>query len=70
MSLSKSLEKLKFDTRMIDINMKNGTLDKSEYDQYLSTLENTESNAAQLDFKHEMGSPADVKSDQGHPEGH
>lgn len=58
MSLSKNIEKLKYDTRMIDINLKDGSLNQKEYEAYLSSLEDTSGNRTNVDFKHELGSPA------------
>ncbi len=58
MSLSKNIERLKFDTRMIDINFKNGSLDKKEYESYLASLDDTSGNQTNVDFKHEVGTPA------------
>lgn len=54
MSLGEKIEKLKFDTRMRDINLKNGSLEKKELDSELSKLDDCSGNAVNVDFKHEL----------------
>lgn len=55
MSLGEKIEKLKFDTRMRDINIKNGVVDKKQVEQELSNIPDSAANSVHLDFKHEMG---------------
>ena len=50
MSLKESLEKLKFDARMVDINMKTKVLSEEELKSHLAKLQDLESSALQLDL--------------------
>lgn len=51
MSLRKALEKLKADTRMIQINIKNGTLTKKEKEEQLKSLPDLSDQTVNIDFE-------------------
>ena len=49
MAKSKGLhDNLKYDKRLLDINLKNGTLSKSEYDNFIQTLPDLQDQAVPL----------------------
>lgn len=55
MSLGEKIDKLKFDTRMMEIYIKNGTLKEDDVQRHNQTLPDSGTNAVNLDFKHEIG---------------
>lgn len=50
MSLNKAVENLKFDMRLLDLNLRLGRITQAEYDHYVKSLENLESDALKLDL--------------------
>jgi len=52
-SLKESLENLKFDARMTDINMKSQALNQAEWQKYLDKLPDLQSNCEPLEFERE-----------------
>lgn len=48
MSLNKALENLKFDKRLVDINVRQGRLTQEEYEQHLKTLKDLEADVEKL----------------------
>ena len=48
--LQNQMNVLKFDKRLLEINLKNGTITGDEYQQHLSGLKDNEANATQLDL--------------------
>ena len=53
MSLNKALENLKFDKRLIELNLKLGRVTREEYDQYNKTLNDLEAQCEKLDIEKE-----------------
>jgi hypothetical protein len=52
MSLKKSMDEKKFDTRLIDLHVQTGKITEAEYKQYLESLKDQQDNATilQLDL--------------------
>ena len=55
MALRSGIDKLKFDKRMIDINVKKRTLTKSDIDKQLKDLPDLSEKALNLNFSHDLG---------------
>lgn len=55
MSLGEKIDKLKFDIRMMEILVKNGTLKEEDIQKHNQSLPDSGANAVKLDFKHEIG---------------
>jgi hypothetical protein len=53
--LRPSLERMKLDKRMQDINLKNRTLKKTEIDSHLKSLPDLSDQAQPLGFNHDLG---------------
>lgn len=53
MSLNKALEELKFDKRLIDLNIKMGRVTKEQIDQRTQNLEDLEAMCEKLDIEKE-----------------
>lgn len=51
MSLNKAVENLKFDSRLLDINLRLGRLTQAEYDQHIKALADLESDALKIDLE-------------------
>lgn len=51
MSLNKAVENLKFDKRLLDLNLRLGRLTQDEYNQHLKSLEDLEVDSAKLDLE-------------------
>lgn len=51
MALYKAMEKLKFDARLIEINLKHGHITKDELQKHLNSLPDLAANAEQLDVE-------------------
>jgi hypothetical protein len=51
MSLNKAVENLKFDSRLLDLNLRLGRLTQAEYDQYIKTLADLESDSLKIDLE-------------------
>lgn len=51
MELSKAIENSKFDARLIERNLNNGTISKSEYDAYLKSLKDLKDNTLQVSLE-------------------
>lgn len=51
MELSKAIENSKFDARLIERNLRNGTISKSEYDAYLKSLKDLKDNTLQVSLE-------------------
>lgn len=48
--LQKQMNYLKFDKRLLEMNLKSGTITQAEYEQHMASLVDSEANAAQLDL--------------------
>lgn len=53
--LNRSIEKLKFDKRLLDLNLRLGLLTQTEYDQHVKSLEDLEANSEKLDLESGKG---------------
>jgi hypothetical protein len=51
MSLNKAVENLKFDKRLLDLNLRLGRLTQDEYNQHLKGLEDLESDSSKVDLE-------------------
>lgn len=54
-NLRQGLEKLKFDVRMIDLNLRSGVLKSNEVQKHLESLEDAQENAAPLQIDENEG---------------
>jgi len=61
MSLDKAMKNMKFDSRMLEINLRTGTLTKEEIKKYLEQLPDSGSNCEKLDLEedHQVQSTSD-----------
>jgi hypothetical protein len=53
MSLNKALENLKFDKRLLELNLKQGRITKEEFEQFQKTLPDLKDNCEMLDIEKE-----------------
>ena len=53
MSLNKALQDLKFDSRLFELNMKQGRLTKEEIEQHQKSLEDLESSCEKINIEKE-----------------
>lgn len=51
MSLNKAVENLKFDKRLLDLNLRLGRLTQEEYSQHLQNLTDLEADSAKVDLE-------------------
>lgn len=51
MSLNKAVENLKFDKRLLDLNLRLGRLTQDEYNQHLKGLKDLESDSSKVDLE-------------------
>lgn len=56
--LQKQMDFLRFDRRLLEINLKNGTLSQTEYDQYLEKLSDSAGNAEKLELNDDSSDAA------------
>ena len=49
-NLNTSIQAMKFDTRMVDYNLKQGVINQNEYNQHLSQLPDTTRNSCPLEL--------------------
>lgn len=56
MSLNKALEDLKFDKRLVDLNIKMGRVTKEELSAYNKSLQDLESLSEKIEIEKEEGS--------------
>ena len=61
--LDTALANLKFDSRMIDWNIKNGLLTQEELQTYLSSLQDTADNTISLELEEDKKSRAEEPSE-------
>lgn len=50
MSLNKNAENMKYDKRLLDINLKLGLLTKDEYEQHLKSLKDVEADSEKIEI--------------------
>ena len=60
MALDKSLKNLKFDVRMTEYNVDNGTLSKEELKAHLAQLPDSAANSEKLDLENESQDDIDI----------
>ena len=53
MSLNRALQDLKFDKRLLDLNLKQGRITKEEYEQFCKSLPDLEAACEKLDLEKE-----------------
>lgn len=51
MSLNKAVENLKFDMRLLDLNLRLGRITQAEHDQYIKSLQDLESESTKIDLE-------------------
>ncbi len=56
MSLNKNAENMKYDNRLLDINLKLGLLTKEEYEQHLKSLKDVEAESEKIDIEEQNSS--------------
>lgn len=57
MSLNKAVENLKFDSRLLDINLRLGRITQAEYDQHIKSLADLESDSLKIDLENKTNEP-------------
>jgi hypothetical protein len=57
MSLNKAVENLKFDSRLLDINLRLGRLTQAEYDQHIKALADLEADSLKIDLENKTNEP-------------
>ncbi len=50
MSLNKAYEKMKYDRRLLDLNLRLGQITKEEYDKFVQSLADASENATNLEI--------------------
>jgi hypothetical protein len=53
MSLDKALKNLKYDVRMIELNLKQGVITEAEYKQFMAQLNDSQQNSQALDIENQ-----------------
>ena len=53
MSLNKALQDLKFDKRLLDLNLKQGRITKEEFEQFQKSLPDLQESCEKLDIEKE-----------------
>ena len=51
MSLNKSMEKMKFDHRLLDLNLRLGLITQDEYDNYVTSLPDSAENSEKINIE-------------------
>jgi hypothetical protein len=51
--LEKQMQFLKYDKRLLEINLKNGTLTQADYDQHVTTLRDDASRSERMDLEND-----------------
>ena len=65
MDLKDATENLQFDVRMIEMNLKNGSITKEQYQQYLSSLNDIADEAQKLELEEDVEAEAsEVETDE------
>jgi hypothetical protein len=62
MSLDQAMKKLKFDSRMIEHNLNNGSITREEYEAHLKSLPDSQVQAAALTLEDEKPSASSASS--------
>lgn len=51
MSLNKAVENLKYDSRLLEMNLRMGRLTQAEYDQHIKQLQDLEGDSLKIDLE-------------------
>ena len=62
MSLNKSYEKMKYDRRLLDLNLRLGQITQEEYDKYVNTLPDSAENSEKINIEDGKTDVADFAS--------
>lgn len=62
MSLNKSYEKMKYDRRLLDLNLRLGQITKEEYDKFVNSLPDSADNSEKIDIEDTKKDSADFAS--------
>lgn len=65
--LQQQMNFLKFDKRLLEINLKNGTITQAEYDQHIQSLADDEANSMKVDLGGDSNDAADSMNGGSHP---
>ena len=65
--LQNQMNELKFDKRLLEINLKSGTVTQEEYQRHISALADDEANATQLDLASEAEESKQAMNGDSHP---
>ena len=57
MSLNKAVENLKFDMRLLEINLRLGRITQAEHDQYIKSLQDLEADSLKIDLEAKTNEP-------------
>ena len=55
--LQRQMETLKYDKRLLEINLKNGSITREEYDNFITQLADSSANAEKLQLEKEVETP-------------
>jgi TFIIF-interacting CTD phosphatase-like protein len=67
--LQNQMNALRYDKRLLEMNLKNGTITHEEYDQFIKELRDDDGNATQLDLATEAEDNISKMNGQSHPTG-
>ena len=65
--LQKQMDLLRFDKRLLEINLKNGSLTQDEYNQYLTQLSDLENNAEKIELSEDNDQSNETMNGESHP---
>lgn len=62
MSLNKAYEKMKYDRRLLDLNLKLGQITQEEYDKFVNSLPDISENAEKINIEDSKSDTTDFAS--------
>ncbi len=62
MSLNKAYEKMKYDRRLLDLNLRLGQITQEEYDKFVNSLPDVADNSEKINIEDSHGDTADFAS--------
>lgn len=62
MSLNKAYEKMKYDRRLLDLNLKLGQITQEEYDKFVNNLPDVADNSEKINIEDSKSDTADFAS--------
>ncbi len=65
--LQNQMNALRYDKRLLEINLKNGTITQQQYDQFIIDLKDDTANATQLDLAAEAEESREAMNGRNHP---